>query len=165
MARKYIFSCRGREVLFNIIVWVRHCAEGDPVSPIHPSLSDNFSNEIVRDGMFGLGMAPKEILPRLFNPFNLKILDLHLQTGYGRHGYARKNPFTTEWIYGITRKHTLLTILFIFNTFGFIYYYYHIAIFISLHLIITIIFITSINIIIIFTVIVYYYHLLVLLLY
>ena len=24
--------------------------------------------------MFGLGMAPKEILSRLFNPFNLKIL-------------------------------------------------------------------------------------------
>ena len=30
--------------------------------------------------MFGLGMAPKEILSRLFNPFNLKILDLYLET-------------------------------------------------------------------------------------
>ena len=30
--------------------------------------------------MFGLGMAPKEILSRPFNPFNLKILDLHLET-------------------------------------------------------------------------------------
>ena len=34
----------------------------------------------VTDGMFGLGMAPKEILSRLFNPFNLKILDLYLET-------------------------------------------------------------------------------------
>ena len=48
--------------------------------PIQPSLSDNFSNKTVRDGMFGLGMAPKEILSRLFNPFNLKILDLYLET-------------------------------------------------------------------------------------
>ena len=39
-----------------------------------------FSNKIVRDGMFGLGMAPKEILSRLFSPFNLKILDLYLET-------------------------------------------------------------------------------------
>ena len=53
-----------------------------------------------------------------------------------------KKPFTGEWICGITQKHALLTILFIFNTFGFFYYYYHIAIFISLHVIITIIFIT-----------------------
>ena len=30
--------------------------------------------------MFGLGMAPKEILSRLFNLFNLKILDLYLET-------------------------------------------------------------------------------------
>ena len=29
--------------------------------------------------MFGLGMVPKEILARLFNPFNLKILDLYLE--------------------------------------------------------------------------------------
>ena len=48
--------------------------------PIQPTLSDNFSNKIVRDGMFGLDMAPKEILSRLFNPFNLKILDLYLET-------------------------------------------------------------------------------------
>ena len=30
--------------------------------------------------MFGLGMAPKEILSCLFHPFNLKILDLYLET-------------------------------------------------------------------------------------
>ena len=30
----------------------------------------------LRNGMFGLGMASKEILSHLFNPFNLKIFDL-----------------------------------------------------------------------------------------
>ena len=48
--------------------------------PIQPSFSDNLSNKTVRDGVFGLGTAPKEILSRLFNPFNLKILDLYLET-------------------------------------------------------------------------------------
>ena len=57
-------------ILVYIDVWVRHCAEGDPLSPIQPSLSDNFSNKTVRDGIFGLGMAPKQILSRLFYPFN-----------------------------------------------------------------------------------------------
>ena len=47
--------------------------------PIQPCLSDNFSNKTVTDGMFGLGMAPKEILSRLFNPFSLKILHLYLE--------------------------------------------------------------------------------------
>ena len=51
------------------------CTEGDLFSPIQLSLSDSFSNKTVRDWMFGLGMAPKEILSHLFNPFNLKILD------------------------------------------------------------------------------------------
>ena len=58
------------------------CAEGDQFSPIQSSLSDNLSNKTVRDGMFGLGMAPKRmvfLLSRLFNPFNLKILDLYLK--------------------------------------------------------------------------------------
>ena len=48
--------------------------EGDPFSPIQPSLSDNFCDKTVRYGVFGLRMALKEILSRLFNPFNLKIL-------------------------------------------------------------------------------------------
>ena len=30
--------------------------------------------------MFGLGMTSKEISSRLFNPFNLKILGLYLET-------------------------------------------------------------------------------------
>ena len=33
---------------------------------------DNFSKKTVRDLMFGLGMAAKEILSHLFNPFNMK---------------------------------------------------------------------------------------------
>ena len=51
-----------------------------PVLGIQPSLSDNFSNKTVRDGVFGLDMVPNEILSRLFNSFNLKILDLFPQT-------------------------------------------------------------------------------------
>ena len=37
--------------------------------------------------MFGLGMAPKESLSRLFNPFNLKILDLYLENYYYYYYY------------------------------------------------------------------------------
>ena len=59
---------------------MRYCAEGDPFLPIQPCLSDKFSNKTVRDGMFGLDMALKETLFRLFNPFILKILDLYLET-------------------------------------------------------------------------------------
>ena len=51
-----------------------------PVLTYSSFLSDNFSNKTVRDGIFGLGMAPKEILSRLFNPFNLKMLDLYPET-------------------------------------------------------------------------------------
>ena len=58
-----------------VCVCVCVCTEGDLFSPIQLSLSDSFSNKTVRDWMFGLGMAPKEILSYLFNPFNLKILD------------------------------------------------------------------------------------------
>ena len=72
------------KVLFNIIVKPRmfgiDIVRKDWFSPIEHSLSGNFSNNTVRDGMFGLGIAPKKILFCLFNPFNLKILDLHLKT-------------------------------------------------------------------------------------
>ena len=51
----------------------RRSAKGDLLSPIQPSLCDNISNKTVTDGMFGLGMAPNEILCRFLNPFNLKI--------------------------------------------------------------------------------------------
>ena len=43
---------------------------------MQPSLSDTFSHKTIRDGMFGLDMAPKEILSCLFYPFNLKMKDL-----------------------------------------------------------------------------------------
>ena len=43
--------------------------------------------------------------------------------GFGRH-CVQKKPFMGECIYGITWKHTLLTISFISNTL-FLYYYYH----------------------------------------
>ena len=72
--------------------------------------------------MFELGMVAKEILSCLFNPFILKILDLYLETWLWLP-YVQKKPFTGEWIYGITQKHTLLTILFIFNTFIFSFFF------------------------------------------
>ena len=56
------------------------CDEGDRFSPIQPSLSNSFSSNTVRDAMFGLDIALKEILPRLFNPFNLTILRLYMET-------------------------------------------------------------------------------------
>ena len=58
-----------------VCVCVCVCTEVDPFSPSQLSLSDSFPNKTVRDWMFGLGMAPKEILSHPFNPFNLKILD------------------------------------------------------------------------------------------
>ena len=62
-----------------IMLWQRGLTR-DPFSPIRASLSDNFSNKTVRDEMFWLGMTPKEILSRLFNPLHSKILDLYLET-------------------------------------------------------------------------------------
>ena len=67
--------------------------------------------------MFGLGMAPKEILSHLLNPFNLKTLELYLETWLWSplifpprgNGYMRLH----ENIH-------FLTILFIFNIFRFI---------------------------------------------
>ena len=47
---------------------------------VQSSLSDNFSNKLVRDMMFGLGVVLRETLSRLFSAFNLSILDLYLET-------------------------------------------------------------------------------------
>ena len=66
--------------IWYIDVWARYCAKGDPFLLIQASLSDTFSKKTVRDWMIGIGMAPKVILSRLFNPFNLKILELYLET-------------------------------------------------------------------------------------
>ena len=57
---------------------------GSGIVPKETDLSHSFLNKTVGDGMFELGIASKEVLSLLFNPFNLKILDLHL-SGYGRH--------------------------------------------------------------------------------
>ena len=56
-----------------------HCGKGHRFSPNQSSLSHNFSYKDIKNGMLGLGMAPKEILSRLFNPFDLKVLDLYLE--------------------------------------------------------------------------------------
>ena len=44
------------------------------------SVPDYFSNKTVRNSMFWLCMAPKEILSRLFNSFKLKTVNLYLET-------------------------------------------------------------------------------------
>ena len=125
-------------------------------SPIQHSLSDNCSNKTARDGVFNLGMAPKEdILSRLFNSFTLKILVLYLDLLWSPLTVGEKS-FTGERIYGITWKHTLLTILFIFNILWCFYHCCHFVILISLYLIINIVIISKISTIIIFIFIVYY---------
>ena len=88
------------------------------------------------DGMFGLGMALKEILSHLFNPFNLKILDLYLETWLWLPLICAEKALHGRvdiWDYLKT---------YIFNNFVyfwyflFFYYYlcYYIAIFISLNI-------------------------------
>ena len=76
LALKYIFGFRRRKDLF----WARQYAEWDLFSLIQPSLHDYFLKKTARAGRCGLGVAPKEILSLLFNPVNLKILDLYLET-------------------------------------------------------------------------------------
>ena len=44
------------------------------------SVSDYFSNKTVRNSMFWLCMAPKEILSCLCNSFKLKTVNLYLET-------------------------------------------------------------------------------------
>ena len=66
------------QVLFNIFVEPRKFGSG--IVTVLANLPDNFSAKTVTDKIFGLGMAPKEVLSRLFNLYNLKILDLHLET-------------------------------------------------------------------------------------
>ena len=76
LALKHIFGFRRRKDLF----WVRQYAEWDLLLLIQPSLPDYFSLKTARAGRCGLGVAPKEILSLLFNPVNLKILDVYLET-------------------------------------------------------------------------------------
>ena len=69
-------------LLLNLASWVKHCAKGEWFSPVQACFSDYFSNKTVKDGIFGLDMLSNEILSRLFNQLNLKILDISV---YGRH--------------------------------------------------------------------------------
>ena len=70
--------------------------------------------------MFGLGMAPKEILSCLFDPFNLKILNVYLETWLWSPlicvGKALREGVDI-WDY---MKTYTFTLLFIFNIFCFI---------------------------------------------
>ena len=104
--------------------------------PIQPSLSDNFSNKTVRDGKFELGMAPTEFLSRLFNPFNLKILDLYHET-WLRSPLIRAEKALQGGvdIWDYVKAYTFNN--FVYSSyFQFYYYYlyYYIAIFISLYI-------------------------------
>ena len=97
---------------------------------------------IVKPRMFRLGIVPKEVLFRLFSPFNLKILDLYLEKWLCRHWYVRKKAFKGEWIYEVTWKHTLLTICLCLTFYGYFLSHSHIVILISLYLILSTIIIT-----------------------
>ena len=68
--------------------------------------------------MIGLGMVLKEILSRLFNPFNLKILDLYLEMWLWSPRICAEKALQGGSRYMGLCKNILLTILFIFNTFG-----------------------------------------------
>ena len=68
--------------------------------------------------MIGLGMVLKEILSRLFNPFNLKILDLYLEMWLWSPRICAEKALQGGSGYMGLHKNILLTILFIFNTFG-----------------------------------------------
>ena len=86
--------------------------------------------------MFGRGMVPKEILARLFNPFNLKILDLYLEMWLwsslicvekGLHGGVD--------IWDYLKTYTFNNfVYFWYFLFYYCYLYYYIAIFISLYI-------------------------------
>ena len=126
--------------------------------PIQPSLSNNFSNKTVRNGIFGLGMAPKEILSLLLNPFNLKISDLFMETQLWSPLICEEKALHGGVdILDYVKRYTFDNFVYINNTFCFLLLlsYCH---FIRLYLIIIIVVITQINIIIIFTIIIYYYH-------
>ena len=119
------------------LLWKENLVKHQKVSKYYEygrSLSDNFSNKTVRDGMFGLGL----ILSHLFNPLNLNILDMYLETWLWSPVIFAKKLFTRKWIYEITGKYTLLTFLFIFIIF--LSYFYHIYHFFN-HFIIFIIFV------------------------
>ena len=113
-------------------------AEGDPFSPIQSSLSDKCSNKTVRYGMFGLGMAPKEVLSRLFNPFDLKILGLYLEMWLWSPLICAKKVFrggVDIWYY--VKTYTFNNFVYFWYCLFYYYYYYlyyYIAIFISLYM-------------------------------
>ena len=161
MALNNLFSGRVGEGLVSSYcstkeIWVKPLLNETGSRLFNIVLSDNCSNKTARDRVFNLGMAPKEdILPRLFNSFTLKILVLYLDLLWSPLTVGEKS-FTGERIYGITWKHTLLTILFIFNILWCFYHCCHFVILISLYLIINIVIITKISTIIIFIFIVYY---------
>ena len=116
-------------------------AEGDPFSRIQSSVSDNCSNKTVRYGMFGLGMAPKEVLSRLFNPFDLKILGLYLEMWLWSPLICAKKVFRRGvdiWYYVKTYTFNNFVYfwycLFYYYYYYYYYLYYYIAIFISLYI-------------------------------
>ena len=98
MALKHLCGCPEWRVLFNTIVKSRMIG----IVPKETDLFHSFFNKTVGDGMFELGIASKEVLSRLFNPFNLKILDLHLEQWLWSPLICVEKSFTRELIYGIT---------------------------------------------------------------
>ena len=88
--------------------------------------------------MFGLGMAPKEILSRLFNPFDLKVLDLYLEKWlWSPLICAEKALHAGVDIWDYVKTYTFNNFVYFYHFLLFYYYCcYHIATFFSLYLII-----------------------------
>ena len=127
--------------------------------PVLANLPDNFSAKTVTNEIFGLGMVPKEVLSRLFNLYNLKILDLHLETWLWSPLIWTEKTLHRGSGYTGLRKNIYFQQFYLFWTFScFFNYYYHIVIFIILYPIISIIIITLLNITMIFIIIIYYFH-------
>ena len=89
-----------------------HCGKGHRFSPNQSSLSHNFS---YKDAWARYG-AKGDFIP-LIQPIWFE--SIRLVPGKEVLGCPKKKPLTWEWIYGITLKHTVLVILFIFNIFRF----------------------------------------------
>ena len=105
-----------------IIVLYNGCSE----APIRLSGRRRSCLVYTKPKMFRLGMVPKEIHSRLFNPVcNQTCTWKH---GYGRHCYVRKKPLW-KWIYRITQKYELFAIFVQFSY----YYFYNFSYILTLH--------------------------------
>ena len=72
---------------------------------------------IAKPGMFGLGMVPKEVFLTYSTQFTLLRRFLPGKVVMVAFAMCGKSPITGEWIYGITRKHVLPFMFFVYYLF------------------------------------------------